>query len=107
MHFFDFTEIFHMARILSSAISYARGAAAKLYVTIDRIPSIDNASPDGLKLESVSGQIEFDHVQFTYPSRQNVPVIKDLNVSFEAGKTSALVGASGSGKRYAISLPSL
>ncbi|KAF8503872.1 P-loop containing nucleoside triphosphate hydrolase protein [Gautieria morchelliformis] len=86
------------------AITHARGAAAKLYETIERIPSIDSASPDGLKPENVSGLIEFDHVQFNYPSRPSVPVIKDITISFEAGKTTAIVGASGSGKSTIVSL---
>ncbi|KAF8503875.1 P-loop containing nucleoside triphosphate hydrolase protein [Gautieria morchelliformis] len=86
------------------AISNARGAAAKLYETIERIPSIDSASPHGLKPENVSGLIEFDHVQFNYPSRPSVPVIKDITISFEAGKTTAIVGASGSGKSTIVSL---
>ncbi|KAF8575980.1 ste6-like protein [Ramaria rubella] len=86
------------------AISNARGAAAKLFVTIDRVPTIDSASPEGLKPESVEGHIELDGVKFSYPSRPNVPIIKDLNIKFEAGKTAALVGASGSGKSTIVSL---
>ncbi|RDX40359.1 P-loop containing nucleoside triphosphate hydrolase protein [Lentinus brumalis] len=61
------------------AITQARGAAAKLYETIDR------------------------HVDFNYPSRPNVPIVKDLSITFPAG-TTALVGASGSGKSTVISL---
>ena len=83
----------------SLAISHARGAAAKLFSTIDRVPSIDSASPEGLKPTEVIGQVEFDHVKFNYPSRMDVPILKDLSITFEAGKTAALVGASGSGKR--------
>ena len=69
-------------------------------MTIDRVPPIDSASSAGLKLDTVRGHIELDHVKFNYPSRPNVPVVKDLSITFEAGKTAALVGASGSGKRY-------
>lgn len=83
----------------SLAISHARGAAAKLFSTIDRVPSIDSASPEGLKPTEVIGRVEFDHVKFNYPSRLDVPILKDLSITFEAGKTAALVGASGSGKR--------
>jgi len=45
-----------------------------------------------------------EHIKFTYPSRPNVPIIKDLSIKFEAGKTSALVGDSGSGKSTVVSL---
>lgn len=68
-------------------------------MTIDRVPSIDSASPEGLKPEKVEGVIEFEGVKFNYPSRPTVKIVKDLTIRFEAGKTAALVGASGSGKR--------
>ncbi|EKM51815.1 uncharacterized protein PHACADRAFT_262171 [Phanerochaete carnosa HHB-10118-sp] len=86
------------------AITHARGAAAKLYETIDRVPTIDSSSPAGLKPESCVGEISLEHVKFNYPSRPNVPIVKDLSVTFPAGKTIALVGASGSGKSTIISL---
>jgi ATP-binding cassette subfamily B (MDR/TAP) protein 1 len=86
------------------AVTHGRGAAAKLYETIDRIPAIDSSDPHGLKPETVEGHITFENVQFNYPSRPNVPVVKNLSISFPAGKTAALVGASGSGKSTIISL---
>lgn len=45
-----------------------------------------------------------DDVHFTYPSRDTVPVIKGLSLTFRAGKTAALVGASGCGKSTIVSL---
>ena len=86
------------------AVTQARGAAAKLYEAIDRVPSIDSASPDGLKPEKCTGEIELEHVDFNYPSRPGVQIVKDLSITFPAGKTTALVGASGSGKSTVISL---
>ncbi|KAM5533130.1 hypothetical protein V8D89_013178 [Ganoderma adspersum] len=86
------------------AITQARGAAAKLYETIDRVPSIDSASPDGRKPEKCFGEITLEHIDFSYPSRPGVPIVKDLSITFPAGKTIALVGASGSGKSTVISL---
>jgi ATP-binding cassette subfamily B (MDR/TAP) protein 1 len=86
------------------AITHARGAAAKLYATIDRVPDIDSANPGGLKPETVDGEVSLENVQFTYPSRPNVPIVKGLSLTFKAGKTAALVGASGSGKSTIISL---
>ncbi|KAJ7207327.1 ste6-like protein [Mycena haematopus] len=86
------------------AIVLALGAAAKLYDTIDRVPLIDSSDPRGLKPSVVSGALEFKSVRFTYPSRPDVPVLKDISLSFPAGKTTALVGASGSGKSTIIAL---
>ena len=87
-----------------SAITNGRAAAAKLFQTIDRVPDIDSANPDGLKLEEVAGEITLDNVNFKYPSRPDVPVLRDLSLTFRAGETAALVGASGSGKSTIISL---
>ena len=86
------------------AIAHARAAAAKLYATIDRIPTIDSANPGGLKPESCDGNIILENVDFTYPSRPDVPIVKDLSLGIQAGTTVALVGASGSGKSTIISL---
>ena len=86
------------------AIANARGAAAKLFTTIDRTPPIDSGDPSGLKPEKVTGEITLHNVKFNYPARPDVPILKDLSISFAAGKTSALVGASGSGKSTIVSL---
>lgn len=89
-----------------TAISNARGAASKLFSTIDRVPPIDSASPDGLKPSSdeVKGHISFQDVRFNYPSRPDIPILKGVDLDFPAGKTCALVGASGSGKSTVIAL---
>ncbi|QRW06531.1 ABC transporter transmembrane region [Ceratobasidium sp. AG-Ba] len=50
------------------------------------------------------GKIELRNVKFNYPSRPDVRILKDLTLTFEAGKTAALVGASGSGKSTIIAL---
>ncbi|KAF8746719.1 P-loop containing nucleoside triphosphate hydrolase protein, partial [Rhizoctonia solani] len=87
------------------AVSHARGAAAKLFQTIDRVPPIDSLSDAGLKPEKPGpGKIELRNVKFDYPSRPDVRILKDLTLTFEAGKTAALVGASGSGKSTIIAL---
>lgn len=86
------------------AVTHGCGAAGKLYDTIDRIPDIDSANSDGLKPENVNGEIVLEDVKFSYPSRPSVQVVKGLSLKFHAGKTAALVGASGSGKSTIVSL---
>jgi len=41
---------------------------------------------------------------FKYPTRQDLTVLKSLTCSFDAGKTTAIVGPSGSGKSTVIQL---
>ncbi|KAF7355943.1 hypothetical protein MVEN_00923500 [Mycena venus] len=60
--------------------------------------------PLGLNPPSTSGALSLENIRFTYPSRPDVPVLKDISLSFPAGKTTALVGASGSGKSTIIAL---
>ncbi|KAG1825477.1 P-loop containing nucleoside triphosphate hydrolase protein [Suillus subaureus] len=86
------------------AITRGCGAAAKIFATIERVPNIDSANPGGLKPAKVTGEITFEDVKFNYPSRPDVPILKGINITFPAGKTTALVGASGSGKSTIVSL---
>ena len=43
-------------------------------------------------------------MEFYYPSRTDTMVLKDFNVTFEHGKSVALVGPSGSGKSTIVQL---
>jgi ATP-binding cassette subfamily B (MDR/TAP) protein 1 len=57
---------------------------------------IDSSSDKGMKPTTVSGDVEFSNVVFSYPARQQERVLQDLTLKIEAGKTVALVGLSGS-----------
>lgn len=48
--------------------------------------------------------IEFRNVHFTYPSRPDVPILKGINLTINAGQRVAFVGESGSGKSTLIQL---
>jgi ABC-type multidrug transport system fused ATPase/permease subunit len=60
--------------------------------------TIDSSSLEGRKLKEVTGEIEFHEVHFAYPSRLEVDVFQGMSFKVPAGKTVALVGASGGGK---------
>lgn len=86
------------------AFTYAISAGQKIFETIDRVPSIDVYSQEGLKLDSIRGEIELKDVKFIYPSRPEQVVLYDMTLSIPAGKVTALVGASGSGKSTIVGL---
>jgi ATP-binding cassette subfamily B (MDR/TAP) protein 1 len=86
------------------AFTTALGAAAKIYSTIDRQSPIDPSSEEGIKLPNVVGTIRLENVKHIYPSRPEVVVMDDVSLTVPAGKTTALVGASGSGKSTIIGL---
>jgi ATP-binding cassette subfamily B (MDR/TAP) protein 1 len=66
--------------------------------------SIDSSSPDGQNPESVTGNIRFEDVHFSYPSRMEVDVFDGFSLDVPAGKTVALVGSSGGGKSTTVHL---
>jgi ATP-binding cassette subfamily B (MDR/TAP) protein 1 len=77
------------------AIAKAATAATELFNTIDApVPDVS-----GLKEPDVTAtaNITFENVAFSYPSRPNVGILHGLDLEFEAGKVTAIVGPSGSG----------
>lgn len=60
-----------------------------------RVPQIRYSG--GNKLDTVKGELKFDHVHFAYPTRPEANVLRDFDIKMEAGKKYALVGHSGSG----------
>lgn len=86
------------------AFTTALGAAAKIYNTIDRVSALDSSSEQGNKVEKVEGHIRLENVKMIYPSRPDVTVMNGVSLDIPAGKTTALVGASGSGKSTIIGL---
>lgn len=84
--------------------SEASSSGDRIMEVIKRVPKIDSDSVEGEILEHVSGNVEFKHVEFAYPSRPESIIFKDFCLEIPAGKAVALVGGSGSGKSTVISL---
>lgn len=85
-------------------ITKAATAADELFRTVDRVSLIDAMSTEGLMPGSCTGNIEIHDLAFAYPSRPDNRVLNGLSLSIPAKKTTALVGASGSGKSTVIGL---
>lgn len=86
------------------ALTKASSSAEELFKTIDRKSEIDPLSEDGKKPAVCEGVIEINDIRFAYPARPDITVLDNLSISAPAGKTTALVGASGSGKSTIIGL---
>ena len=79
-------------------------AAAKIFDTIDRVSPIDPASTEGKVPQHLNGTIELRNIKHIYPSRPDVVVMDDVSLVIPAGKKTALVGSSGSGKSTIVGL---
>jgi ATP-binding cassette subfamily B (MDR/TAP) protein 1 len=81
----------------------ARLAAGLIFKMLAEEPNIDSLATDGQKRE-IKGFVHFKELQFVYPERPKVKILKGLDISVEPGQTLALVGSSGCGKSTLISL---
>ncbi len=80
------------------------GAAEKLLLILDEPTEKldDTYEPDPSNL--LHGRITFNNVDFRYPSRDEVTVLKNVAFSIEPGQEVAFVGPSGAGKSTLVSL---
>ncbi|XP_068702225.1 ATP-dependent translocase ABCB1-like [Montipora foliosa] len=87
-------------------VATARGAAYKVFQIIDRVPPIDSNSAEGVVLDdsSFQGNVAFNNIEFVYPSRPDIQILKGLNLTVQSGHTVALVGESGCGKSTVVKL---
>ncbi|KIO31568.1 hypothetical protein M407DRAFT_219400 [Tulasnella calospora MUT 4182] len=87
-------------------IASARVSMESVIKLLDRVPDIDSESPEGTKVDpkAVQGQIRFEDVRFSYPTRPGAEVLRKLNLIVEPGKYVALVGMSGCGKSTVVQL---
>ncbi|CAN5223316.1 ABC transporter ATP-binding protein [soil metagenome] len=77
-------------------------ATTEIFKILDSKPSVVDA-PDAVPLPPAVGEIELDDVTFRYAGT-SIDAVKEVNLRIEAGKTYALVGASGAGKSTILSL---
>ena len=75
-------------------------AADRVFKVLDTTSHIQDHGND--ILENVKGDLEFKNVQFAYV--ENEPVLKGVSFKVVAGKTVAIVGATGAGKSTIINL---
>lgn len=78
------------------------GASERLLEILDEKSEVDvkaNVQPI-----TVSGNIAFENVRFSYPTRPDMTVLKGVSLEVPAGRKIALVGYSGAGKSTIVQL---
>ena len=66
----------------------------RMFELLDEEPSVKDEGTDHLNV--YKGEVQFENVTFSYAD--NRTILKQLNLTLEAGKTLAIVGSSGAGK---------
>ncbi|WP_281632640.1 ABC transporter ATP-binding protein [Flavobacterium luteolum] len=88
---------------LYAQIQKAIGATERVFELLDENPEKIN-SDSSQNQEKIKGNVTFKNVAFSYPTRQEIQVLKDVNFSAEFGQKIAIVGPSGAGKSTISSL---
>lgn len=90
----------------SMSTDLAKGSAAigSVFTVLDRVTRIEPEDPEGYQPEKITGHVELRDVYFAYPARPDVMIFQGFSINIQAGKSTALVGQSGSGKSTIIGL---
>lgn len=87
---------------LFSQLQKSIGATESLMdILEEKTEDISLTKPNTIKIE---GNLAFNHVNFAYPSRRDINVLKDISFSVDKGKLLAFVGPSGAGKSTVAAL---
>lgn len=76
----------------------AAGATERLLELLNAQPSIAEAAPAHTLAQPQQAAIEFDQVNFYYPSQLQTPALENITLTIAPGESVALVGPSGAGK---------
>ncbi|CAH0335780.1 Putative multidrug export ATP-binding/permease protein [Flavobacterium sp. CECT 9288] len=89
---------------LYAQIQKAIGATERVFELLDETPEKINSNKEKVEVQKIKGTVEFKNVAFSYPSRKEIKVLKNVNFSASFGQKIAIVGPSGTGKSTIASL---
>lgn len=91
--------------IFVPAFTSAFVAAHHIFKIVDRKPLIYSPNvTNKTRLPDRGNEIDYKSIDFRYPTRPNVQILKGLNLNIAEDQTIALVGSSGCGKSTLIQL---
>ncbi|PRZ23461.1 ABC transporter ATP-binding protein [Flavobacterium granuli] len=89
---------------LYAQVQKAIGATERVFELLEEKPEKITASPNTAAIEKIQGNVSFRNVAFSYPSRKEIKVLKNVNFNANFGQKIAIVGPSGVGKSTIASL---
>ncbi|WP_426094523.1 ABC transporter ATP-binding protein [Flavobacterium sp. DSR2-3-3] len=89
---------------LYAQIQKAIGATERVFELLDETPEKINSVRDVAKTQKIKGNVTFKNVAFSYHSRKEIKVLKDVSFTANFGQKIAIVGPSGTGKSTIASL---
>ncbi|MBP7396407.1 MAG: ATP-binding cassette domain-containing protein [Flavobacterium sp.] len=88
---------------LYAQMQKAIGATERVFELLEEIPEKIN-STENQNFPKIKGDVSFENVAFTYPSRKEIQVLKEVSFTALSGQKIAIVGPSGAGKSTIASL---
>ena len=88
---------------LYAQMQKAIGATERVFELLEEIPEKFN-SAENQNFPKIKGDVSFENVAFTYPSRKEIQVLKEVSFTALSGQKIAIVGPSGAGKSTIASL---
>lgn len=82
----------------------AVGATERVRQILNSEVEVVPDKPNAQSVGKLVGNIEYKNVDFSYPTRTDIPVLKSLSLNIESGQKVALVGSSGAGKSTIVQL---
>jgi ATP-binding cassette, subfamily B, bacterial len=80
------------------------GATERVREILNRESEVDVKDVPLNPVKRLSGNIELKNIHFRYPTREDVEVLKGVNLTIKSGQKIALVGTSGAGKSTIMQL---
>ena len=94
---------FLMISIISIMLPRASVSAKRIMEVIETEPSIKDKDEVKKLNPEKKGLVEFKNVSFRYPDA-DTEILEDINFTAESGKTTAIIGSTGSGKSTIVNL---